>query len=384
MTAFPDPGNVPLSLYVHIPWCVRKCPYCDFNSHELKQALPEQDYVEALLRDLRQQREFAAGRKIQSVVIGGGTPSLFSGGAVMQLLQGIRALCHLSDQVEITLEANPGAVDAVHFAEYLEAGVNRLSIGVQSFNAGHLDSLGRIHSPQQAVQAMDVAKQAGFKNINLDLMFGLPQQTLQQALHDLQQAMVLSPQHLSWYQLTIEPNTRFHHQPPPTPEDDLLWEMQQQGQALLEKEGYGQYEISAYSLPGSRCRHNLNYWMFGDYLAIGAGAHGKVSTPQGVMRYSRLRHPQAYMQAAEHKLELRPLSKDDLQLEFMMNAMRLNDGVPVLFFEQRTAMMQEEIAQGLEQAQQLGLMQVEMDRYCSTPKGRTYLNNLLMLFDSSG
>lgn len=377
----PEPGNVPLSLYVHIPWCLHKCPYCDFNSHALKDDLPERDYVQALLADLRQQQALAAGRQINSIFIGGGTPSLFSGAAIAELLQGIREEVALTQDVEITLEANPGAVDAAHFEAYREAGVNRLSIGVQSFNAGHLQALGRIHSPEQALQAFDATIKSGFESINLDLMFGLPQQTSEQALADLQQAVDLAPQHISWYQLTIEPNTLFYHEPPVTPDDELLWEIQQKGQGFLRKMGYAQYEVSAYACEGKQCRHNLNYWTFGDHLAIGAGAHAKASTENGVIRYSRKRHPQAYMQAPGTRVNERVLESADLKLEYMMNALRLSEGVPMEQFAQRTGLSLSTMAGEVTRAQALGLLDVNMERLQPTEHGQMFLNDLLMLFD---
>ncbi len=377
----PEPGNVPLSLYVHIPWCIHKCPYCDFNSHALKDDLPERDYVQALLLDLRQQQALVAGRRISSIFIGGGTPSLFSGAAIAELLHGIREEVALAQDVEITLEANPGAVDAAHFEAYREAGVNRLSIGVQSFNAGHLQALGRIHSPEQALQAFDVAIKSGFESINLDLMFGLPQQTLEQALTDLQQAVDLAPQHISWYQLTIEPNTLFYHQPPVTPDDELLWEIQQKGQGFLRKMGYAQYEVSAYAQEETKCRHNLNYWAFGDYLAIGAGAHAKASTENGVIRYSRKSHPHAYMQAPGTRVNEHVLDSADLKLEYMMNALRLSEGVPMEQFAQRTGLPAELIAGATTQAKALGLLETDAARLRPSFRGQVFLNDLLLLFD---
>ncbi|WP_457664893.1 radical SAM family heme chaperone HemW [Thiolapillus sp.] len=377
----PEPRDVPLSLYVHIPWCVRKCPYCDFNSHALKETLPEQDYVRALLQDLRQQQVLAAGREIISIFLGGGTPSLFSGRSIETLLQGIRDQLILAEDIEITLEANPGAVDADHFAAYRDAGVNRLSIGVQSFDARHLRALGRIHDPDQALQAFPVARAAGFENINLDLMFGLPQQTTGQALDDLQQAVGLVPEHISWYQLTIEPNTFFHHQPPPVPDDERLWEIQQKGQGFLRNMGYAQYEISAHSQKARVCRHNLNYWTFGDYLAIGAGAHGKVSREKGVVRYSRERHPQSYMQMPAAKLNERLLDEADLKLEFMMNALRLGRGVDVSLFERRTGLTADSIAAEVARARESGLLETTPGRLQPTAQGQVFLNDLLVLFD---
>ncbi len=377
----PEPGDVPLSLYVHIPWCVRKCPYCDFNSHALKEELPEQAYVQALLEDLRWQQPLAFGRKINSIFIGGGTPSLFSGVAIDDLLRGIRQQLTVAPEAEITLEANPGAADADHFAAYRAAGVNRLSIGAQSFHTMHLKALERIHSPEQVRQAVSAASDAGFENINLDLMFGLPGQSLQQALADLQQAVELAPAHISWYQLTIEPNTRFHHQPPPTPNEELLWKIQQKGQGYLRKMGYAQYEVSAFAKPKMVGRHNLNYWTFGDYLAMGAGAHGKISMEDGVIRYSRERHPQAYMQMPGAKANRRVLEAGDLQLEFMMNAMRLRQGVAIALFEARTGLPFARIGKEVKQAQASGLLETQPSRLQPTVRGQAFLNDLLILFD---
>lgn len=377
----PEPGNVPLAVYVHIPWCVHKCPYCDFNSHALKTTLPEKGYVRALLEDLDEQKALAAGRKIGSIFIGGGTPSLFSGEAIDALLTGIRGELDFAQDIEITLEANPGAVDADHFAAYRAAGVNRLSIGVQSFNAEHLRALGRIHDPAQALHAYIIARAAGFENINLDLMFGLPGQHPDQALDDLQQAVDLAPQHLSWYQLTIEPNTLFYHQPPATPDEEHLWEIQQKGQGFLREMGYAQYEVSAYAQKGCNCKHNLNYWTFGDYLAIGAGAHAKVSTREGVIRYSRERHPQAYMQGPATRVNRRLLSAKDLQLEFMMNGMRLNEGVAARLFERRTGLSAEAMDRKVARAQELGLLERKRSWLQPSVKGWMFLNDLLMLFD---
>lgn len=377
----PAPGNVPLSLYVHIPWCLRKCPYCDFNSHALKEELPEQAYVQALLEDLRQQQPLVSGRIISSIFIGGGTPSLFSGAAIDRLLQGIRQQLVVAPDAEITLEANPGAVDADHFAAYRAAGINRLSVGAQSFNAAHLQALGRIHSPEQVRQAVAVARDAGFENINLDLMFGLPGQNLQQALADLQQAVALSPEHISWYQLTIEPNTRFHYQPPLIPNEEVSWEMQQKGRDFLRKMGYAQYEVSAFAKAEVVGRHNLNYWTFGDYLAIGAGAHAKVSTEDGVIRYSRERHPLAYIQIPGRRVNQRVLENADLQLEFMMNSMRLCEGIDTGVFEAHTGLPLDVMAREIRHAQALGLLEVGADRLQPTAKGQAFLNDLLILFD---
>ncbi len=377
----PLPGDVPLSLYVHVPWCLRKCPYCDFNSHELKGALPEQAYVEALLADVEADAPRIAGRSVQSIFIGGGTPSLFSGRSIACLLEGVAARLPLAEDVEITLEANPGAVDAKHFAAYREAGVNRLSIGVQSFSGEKLQALGRVHDAEQARAAFRVAREAGYGNINLDLMYGLPEQSPQQALEDLRQALDLEPEHLSWYQLTIEPNTLFHHQPPTVPDDDRLMEMQEAGLALLAGQGYAQYEVSAHAREGFRCRHNLNYWRFGDYLAAGAGAHGKLTEKEGVRRYWRARQPNAYMNSAGRAVAgERLLAADDLRLEFMMNALRLNDGVPMALFAERTGLAEAALSEPLARARDQGLLDDEAGWLRPTLRGRHFLNDLLGVF----
>ncbi|MCG8124589.1 MAG: radical SAM family heme chaperone HemW, partial [Candidatus Thiodiazotropha taylori] len=282
----------PLSLYIHIPWCVRKCPYCDFNSHAVKQGLPEQAYVDALLNDLSLDSKLIDGRQLSSIFIGGGTPSLFSSTAVARLLEGIERRFAFAESMEITLEANPGAVEAGSFAGYRQAGVNRLSLGFQSLQTSMLQALGRIHSPQEARDAFAQARKAGFDNINIDLMFGLPEQTLAMAEVDLAAAIELDSEHLSYYQLTLEPNTPFHHAPPAVPDDEQLWQMQQQGMDLLANAGYSHYEVSAYARQGRECRHNMNYWRFGDYLGIGAGAHAKLSLADGrVKRFWKQRHP---------------------------------------------------------------------------------------------
>ncbi|MBF3183977.1 radical SAM family heme chaperone HemW, partial [Pseudomonas aeruginosa] len=328
----------PLALYVHIPWCVRKCPYCDFNSHAAGPELPEEAYVDALLADLEQDLRHVHGRRLGSIFFGGGTPSLFSAKALGRLLEGVERRVGFADGIEITLEANPGTFEQVKFADYRRLGINRLSIGVQSFQADKLQALGRIHDGAEAVRAADMARQAGFDNFNLDLMHGLPGQSLDDALADLRQALALAPTHLSWYQLTMEPNTVFWSQPPELPEDDILWDIQEAGQALLDEHGYRQYETSAYARDGLRARHNLNYWSFGDFLGIGAGAHAKLSAPDGrIVRTWKTRLPKDYLnpqkafQAGE-----RPLEAADLPFEFMMNVLRLVDGVPAALYPQRT------------------------------------------------
>jgi putative oxygen-independent coproporphyrinogen III oxidase len=371
----------PLSLYIHIPWCVRKCPYCDFNSHAAGERLDEDAYVDALLADLAVEAPLALGRPLQSIFIGGGTPSLFSPAAIERLLRGVRETLSWAVDIEITLEANPGAVEASRFAGYRAAGVDRLSLGVQSFDAGMLQALGRIHGPREAVSAVENARAAGFQRINLDLMFGLPGQTPAQAESDLRRAIELETEHLSYYQLTLEPNTPFHRQPPRLPDEERIWEIQQAGHALLAEAGFVQYEVSAFARAGGICRHNLNYWRFGDYLGIGAGAHGKVSDAGGdIRRRWKQRHPQAYLRGPVLKGE-RSLSPGDRVIEFMMNALRLNDGVEAVCFEQTTGLSQAVIDTPLRMARVRGLMREDPLRLCATDLGARFLNDLLELFD---
>jgi len=341
----------PLALYIHVPWCVRKCPYCDFNSHEAGPALPEAEYVQALLQDARQQFEGVQGRVITSVFIGGGTPSLFSPDAYQSLFAGLRDMLAFAPDVEITLEANPGTVEQARFNGYREAGINRLSIGVQSFDPLQLQKLGRIHGRDDAVRAADAARAAGFTNFNLDLMHGLPGQTVEKALSDLEQAIALAPTHLSWYQLTIEPNTVFYRERPVLPEDDTLWAIQEAGQARLAEAGYRQYEVSAYAQAGRECRHNRLYWEFGDYLAIGAGAHGKItyarSTNAGIWRHARTRLPRDYLaglSTGRFGPEATRVNDDELAFEFMLNVLRLREGVATSQFAARTGLSLETIA----------------------------------------
>ncbi|MBK7301408.1 MAG: radical SAM family heme chaperone HemW [Moraxellaceae bacterium] len=330
----------PLSLYIHVPWCVRKCPYCDFNSHTSPQSLPEDEYIAALLLDIDQDLAWLQGRAIHSVFIGGGTPSLLSPQAYQQLFSQLKQKMTFEANCEITLEANPATVEHGSFEGYLEAGINRLSLGIQSFNGLQLKNLGRIHGQSEAEKAILLAKAAGFTNFNLDLMHGLPNQSLEEALLDIEIALSFKPPHLSWYQLTIEPNTAFYRQPPVLPDDDTLWAIQEAGQQKLAQAGLLQYEVSAYT-HNKPSQHNLNYWQFGDYLAIGAGAHGKVTTPQGIFRYRKTRLPKDYLAAApqqQARLGLEKVSNDDLSFEFMMNGLRLKQGVPIAYFEQRTGL----------------------------------------------
>ncbi|MES9861388.1 MAG: radical SAM family heme chaperone HemW [Candidatus Thiodiazotropha sp. LLP2] len=374
----------PLSLYIHIPWCVRKCPYCDFNSHAQKSDLPEQAYVAALLRDLKADASYISGRKLNSIFIGGGTPSLFSAGAIATLLQGIAEQTDLSDSIEITVEANPGAVESKSFAEYREAGINRLSLGVQSLQASALKALGRIHDPQEAMDALSLARKAGFDNINIDLMFGLPDQTPEMARQDLLAAIDLNSEHLSYYQLTLEPNTSFYNSPPPLPEEDHLWQMQQQGEGILADAGFEHYEVSAFARPGDQCRHNNNYWRFGDYLGIGAGAHAKLTLPGGkVERLWKHRHPEAYLAEEQGFIKgQRYLEQDDLILEFMMNALRLCQGVEADLFEANSGIRLSEIETLRAHAVDRGLLVPAENRLCATPMGRRFLNDLITLFSS--
>ena len=376
----------PLSLYIHIPWCVRKCPYCDFNSHAVKQGVPEAAYVDALLHDLSIDSELIDDRQLSSIFIGGGTPSLFSSAAIERLLQGIAQRVAFAESIEITLEANPGAVEAGSFAGYRQAGVNRLSLGFQSLQASMLQALGRIHTPREAKDAFAQARKAGFDNINVDLMFGLPEQSLAMAEDDLAAAIALNSEHLSYYQLTLEPNTPFHHAPPAVPDEEQLWLMQQQGIEMLTSAGFRHYEVSAYSHPGSECRHNMNYWRFGDYLGIGAGAHAKLTLADGrVKRFWKQRHPEAYLAADSASVFIRgerQLADEDLVVEFMMNALRLFDGVELDLFEHHTGVDLQTIEGPLRQAVEQGLMQPIEQRLCPTPLGQRFLNDLISLFSS--
>lgn len=372
----------PLALYIHIPWCVRKCPYCDFNSHATGPELPEQAYVEALLADLDIDLPAAHGRALTSIFFGGGTPSLFSARALDRLLQGVNQRLAFASDIEITLEANPGTFEQAKFRDYRQLGINRLSIGVQSFQSAQLKALGRIHDGSEAVRATEMARAAGFDNFNLDLMHGLPEQDVEGALADLRQAIALAPPHLSWYQLTVEPNTLFWSQPPEIPEDDILWDIQEAGQALLAAEGFAQYETSAYARAGRRARHNLNYWSFGDFLGIGAGAHAKLSDPDGTIRRSwKTRLPKDYLDPAKtFQAGERQLEAAELPFEFMMNALRLTDGVPAEQFAQRTGLPLASIATACSEARAAGLLDADPARLKPTVRGQLFLNDLLQRF----
>lgn len=378
----PLPTLPPLALYIHIPWCVRKCPYCDFNSHTASPVLPEQEYVDALLADLDQDLHAVYGRELTSIFFGGGTPSLFSAEALGRLLEGVEQRIPFADDIEITLEANPGTFEQEKFVAYRKLGINRLSIGIQSFQQAKLEALGRIHNGDEAVRAAGMARQAGFDNFNLDLMHGLPDQSLDDALSDLRQAIELKPTHISWYQLTLEPNTVFWNQPPVLPEDDTLWDIQEAGQALLAEYGYAQYEVSAYAQTGRPARHNLNYWSFGDFIGIGAGAHGKLSHPDGrIVRTWKTRLPKDYLNPAKSfQAGEKSLTNDEMPFEFLMNALRLTAGVESRLYPERTGLSLESLAEGRAAAEQSGLLQVEPSRLAATERGQLFLNDLLQQF----
>ena len=377
--------NPPLGLYIHIPWCVRKCPYCDFNSHRAEAGLPENEYIDALLQDLEGQLGWVTGRKIETIFIGGGTPSLFSAEGIHSLLQGVRERIPVASAAEITLEANPGTAESGKFRGFRQAGVNRLSIGIQSFQPEQLKALGRIHGREEALRAAEMARDAGFDNFNLDLMFGLPRQTFEQALADLQTAIDLNPTHLSLYQLTLEPNTIFHKYPPALPEDESIWEIQQAAQARLAERGFHQYEVSAYARSGWSCRHNLNYWQFGDYLGIGAGAHGKITNMQTgtVTRTTRIKHPQHYLQASgnpEQQGTSVAIPQEELRFEFLMNALRLRQGFDQGMFTAHTGQsihaMEPELSACLEE----GLLERDDSHIRCSAHGFNFLDTVLQRF----
>lgn len=377
----------PLSLYVHIPWCVKKCPYCDFNSHETnhhRDNLPEQQYITALKHDLEQDIHWINDRELSSIFFGGGTPSLFSAKAIGDILQLIEKNIRFAKNIEITLEANPGTFEQEKFSGFYAAGINRLSIGIQSFEEKHLEKLGRIHNRQEAIQAIKIARKAGFNNINLDLMHGLPEQTPENALSDLQIAINLAPEHLSWYQLTIEPNTIFYRQPPPLPADDILADIQHAGSNLLAENHYQQYEVSAFSRAEKQSRHNTNYWQFGDYIGIGAGAHGKFTDTrsQQVVRRQKTRLPNHYMDSAK-KYKEAVVDRDELPLEFLMNALRLVNGAPIDYFEARTGIALVTIRPVIDKLVKQGLLDISDKTMKTTPLGYQFLNSVLsQLIDS--
>ncbi len=370
----------PLSLYIHIPWCVQKCPYCDFNSHTLKGEIPQSEYIQHLLNDLEQDAKLTGDRLVKTIFIGGGTPSLLSSESMQQLMDGVRRIIPLDPAAEITMEANPGTVEAERFSGYQRAGVNRISIGVQSFGSDKLITLGRIHGPEEAKRAARLAAELGLRSFNLDLMHGLPSQTFDEGLSDLTQAIALSPPHLSWYQLTIEPNTQFGSRPPVLPDDDALWEIFTKGHQLLTQAGYQQYETSAYAKPGYQCEHNINYWRFGDYLGIGCGAHGKISFADGrILRTVKVKHPRGYMEGSylhqSHQVE-----NEDRPFEYFMNRFRLLEPMSRLEFTQFTGLAEHTIRSQLDEALKQGYITESETEWQITQHGKLFLNSLLELF----
>lgn len=391
----------PLSLYIHVPWCVRKCPYCDFNSHEQKGELPEDDYIDALLDDFRHDLPYVQKRAINTIFIGGGTPSLLSARAYDRLLNGLQGMAAFARDIEITLEANPGTAEREKFADYRSAGINRLSVGIQSFAPQQLQQLGRIHDEHDAARAIEYAHKAGFNRLNLDIMYGLQAQSLASAMSDLQQAIDAAPEHISWYQLTIEPNTVFFKHPPPLPLEDTLIDIQDGGLALLADHGFARYEISAFAKSGGEARHNLNYWRFGDYLGIGAGAHGKITqrSRQRILRMHKRKQPGHYLQAAAlvkkqaqnqsagnllnrypYLADAGPIETDQLALEFLLNALRLREGFTCGQFEQRTGLPFSVIGKQVESLQQRQLLLMDGDRISTTDTGYQFLNSVLETF----
>ncbi len=371
----------PLSLYIHLPWCIKKCPYCDFNSHAVKSELPELDYIKVLLNDLANDIEyFQINRPIGSIFIGGGTPSLFSATSIFSLLEGIFKQLLVNKDAEITLEANPSTFETKKFKDYREAGVNRLSIGVQSFNEQHLKKLGRIHNSQEALKAAEIAHSSGFDNFNLDLMFALPQQSYQQALADIKQAIDLKPSHISLYQLTLEPNTFFHRFPPMLPNDEVIVNMQDQCQQLLAEHNFKHYEVSAYAKNSFQCKHNFNYWQFGDYLGIGAGAHGKISQqlPNQIYRTSKIKNPQLYLETIKREIKLIKLT--ELPLEFMMNQLRLKEGFSLENYHKMTGLSVTTLEPALTTVITEKLLYKQQKRYFCTKKGWNFLDTVLEKF----
>ena len=372
----------PLSLYVHIPWCIRKCPYCDFNSHATPEALPEDDYIDALIADLETALPSIWGRKVNTVFIGGGTPSLFAASSIARLLSAIRARVPLVPDAEVTLEANPGTFERDKFAGFYAAGINRLSLGIQSFDDRHLHALGRVHDAAEARRAAESALMI-FGNVNLDLMFALPEQTIDDARSDVAVALSFAPPHLSFYQLTLEPNTLFHRQPPPLPDDETAADIEDAVLHAVQSAGYVHYETSAHAKSGHACRHNVNYWRFGDYLGIGAGAHSKLSFADRVVRQVRFKQPQQYLAQMMQRAPLqeeREVARDELPFEFMLNALRLTDGVPAALFAERTGLPLAAAVSAIAEATRKGLLEPDPAVLRATPLGRRFLNDLQALF----
>jgi oxygen-independent coproporphyrinogen-3 oxidase len=372
---------IPLSLYIHIPWCIRKCPYCDFNSHKSPDSLPENEYVQALIADLSTDLLSFPPKAIHSIFIGGGTPSLFSAEAYSLLFTELKKMLPLAPDIEITMEANPGSVEQQRFTEYRQLGINRLSLGIQSFNSRHLKKLGRIHDEHQAHQAIEAARKAGFDNLNLDLMHGLPEQTIAEGIEDLKTALTYEPEHLSWYQLTIEPNTVFYKENPPLPSEDDAYFLEEQGLNLLKEAGFNRYEISAFCQDNKKAQHNVNYWLFGDYLGIGAGAHGKLTDAGQIQRTRKHRLPKEYQNPDKPFLAQKELIEgEELVFEFMLNATRLEQAIPLALFSQRTGLAIDSLLPKLKRAQAKNLITLSDKEWQITALGRRYTNDLQALF----
>ena len=385
---FQKPGHLaalpPLSLYIHIPWCIKKCPYCDFNSHSLKNGLPEEAYIDALLADLQTELPNIWGRPVETIFFGGGTPSLFQAASIDRLLSGVRSLLRLQPEAEITLEANPGTFEIEKFKGFKDAGITRLSIGVQSFNDTMLERLGRVHNGGEALRAIDTALKL-FEKVNIDLMYALPGQTVQTALNDVNTAIATGAGHISAYHLTMEPNTPFGHTPPKgLPQDEAALDIEDAVHGALETAGFIHYETSAFARAGMQCRHNLNYWQFGDYIGIGAGAHGKISFPDRIERTVRRRHPNDYLAAMQRNpleaVERKTVAAADLPFEFMMNALRLADGVPAALLQERTGVPAAHIMAQIETARRRSLLETDPTVFRPTAQGRLFLNDLLQCF----
>jgi len=373
--------DIPLSLYVHIPWCEKKCPYCDFNSHILLKSIPEKDYVASLFKDIDEDKNLTSGRKIKTIFFGGGTPSLFSASNIEKIIEYVDESFGIDSNAEITLESNPSSSEKEKFKNFLKAGVNRISIGAQSFNDSHLEKLGRLHKGEDAISAVKAAKSAGFKNINIDLMHGLPQQSVNEAKNDLTIGINLGINHISWYQLTIEPNTEFYSRPPTLPCADELAEIYDSGMTLLANQDFKQYEVSAFTNNGKMSLHNLNYWSFGDYIGIGAGAHGKITLPNNqIIRTKKIKMPEKYMTKPQFRNPSKPIFISEQHTKFMMNALRLKNGVPIYYFEKRTGCTYEEIEQKLLDLQSQGLIALDKKRLQTSEFGYRFLNSILENF----